>query len=70
MRFRRVRLIMRYAVYFTWNDGTDDSFNVDNAEERDLTIKNLINRKEFKRIRYCKIYSSGEYGDFVKVKVR
>ena len=25
---------MRYAVYFTWNDGTEDTFNCDSALER------------------------------------
>lgn len=53
---------MRYAVYFTWNDGTEDSFNVDNATERNLNIKDMIDRNEFKRISYCPIYASGEYG--------
>lgn len=58
---------MKYAVYFTWNDGTDDSFNVDSAKERDMNIKNMLARKDFKRIRYCKIYSNGEYGSMILV---
>ena len=53
---------MRYAIYFTWNDGTEDSFNVNSAKERDMNIKNMIGRKEFKSISYCPIYKSGEYG--------
>ena len=53
---------MRYAVYFIWNDGTEDSFNVDSAKERDLNINEMIARKEFKRISYCRIYANGEYG--------
>ena len=53
---------MRYAVYFIWNDGTEDSFNVDSAKERDLNINEMIARKEFKRICYCRIYANGEYG--------
>lgn len=52
----------RYAIYFTWNDGFKDSFNVDSAKERDMNIKNMIERKEFKEIHYCPIYRSGEYG--------
>lgn len=56
-----------YAVYFTWNDGTEDSFNVYDAKERDMNIKNMIDRKEFKSIEYCKIYVSGEYGKNIKV---
>lgn len=53
---------MRYAVYFVWNDGIEDSFNVDSAKERDMNIKEMIARKEFKSISYCKIYANGEYG--------
>ena len=54
---------MRYALYFTWNDGTKDSFNVNSARERDLNINEMIARKEFKEISYCKIYANGEYRD-------
>lgn len=46
----------------TWNDGFEDSFNVDNATERDLNIKEMISSKSFKAISYCPIYKSGEYG--------
>ena len=53
---------MRYAVYFTWNDGFKDTFNVDSAKERDMNIKEMIARKEFKSISYCVIYANGEYG--------
>lgn len=52
----------KYAVYFTWNDGTEDSFNVQDAKDRDMNIKDMIDRKEFKEISYCKIYANGEYG--------
>lgn len=52
----------KYAIYFTWNDGTEDTFNCESAKERDLNIKNMIKRKEFKSIEWCKIYASGEYG--------
>ena len=58
---------MKYAIYFTWNDGFKDTFNVGNAKERELTIKNMKERKEFKEISYCRIYKSGEYGKRVKV---
>lgn len=57
----------RYAIYFTWNDGFEDSFNVPNAKERDLNIRQMIARKEFKRIRFCRIYASGEYGKEITV---
>lgn len=56
---------MRYAIYFTWNDGFEDSFNVTNAAERDLNIKEMVERKEFKHISYCKIYANGEYGKII-----
>ena len=53
---------MGYAIYFTWNDGFEDTFNVENAKERDINIKDMIARKDFKAIRYCRIYANGEYG--------
>ena len=52
----------KYAVYFTWNDGFEDSLNVSDAKERDMNIKEMIERKDFKAISYCRIYASGEYG--------
>ncbi len=58
---------MKYAIYFTWNDGFEDSFNVSGAKDRDLNIKEMIKRSEFKAISYCKIYASGEYGKHIKV---
>ena len=58
---------MQYAVYFTWNDGFQDSFNTDSAKERDLNIKEMIERKDFKSISYCPIYANGEYGIDKKV---
>ena len=57
----------RYAVYFTWNDGFEDSFNVDSAKERDFNIKDMIDRKEFKSISFCIIYANDEYGKTIKV---
>ena len=53
---------MKYAIYFTWNDGFRDTFNVESARERDLNIADMLARKEFKEIRYCPIYADGEYG--------
>ena len=53
---------MKYAIYFTWNDGFEDSFNVTDAKERDMNIKEMIDRKDFKSISYCRIYANGEYG--------
>ena len=58
---------MKYAVYFTWNDGFQDTFNCETAKERDANIKQMIARKDFKEIRYCRIYSNGEYGKTVKI---
>ena len=57
----------RWAVYFTWNDGTEDSFNTTDAKDRDFNIKEMLERKEFKAISYCRIYASGEYGRHIKV---
>lgn len=57
---------MKYAIYFIWNDGFEDSFNVNNAKERDANIKNMIDRDDFQEIGYCKIYADGEYGVFKK----
>lgn len=53
---------MKYAIYFTWNDGFEDSINVDNARERDENIHEMISRGDFLDIKYCPIYASGEYG--------
>jgi len=56
-----------YAIYFTWNDGTKDSFNVKDAEDRNMNIKDMIARKEFSSISYRRIYSNGEYGKRINV---
>lgn len=53
---------MKYAIYFTWNDGFNDTFNVESAKERNENIKDMIDRREFKFISYCPIYANGEYG--------
>lgn len=53
---------MKYAIYFEWKDGFKDTFNVDSAKERDLNIKDMLYRNDFKNISYCIIYNSGEYG--------
>lgn len=58
---------MTYAIYFTWNDGFEDAFNCNSRKDRDLNIKDMIKRGEFKSIEYCKIYKNGEYGKCVKV---
>ena len=57
----------RYAVYFTWNDGYEDTFNCYDAKDRDLNIKDMLERGEFKEISYCRIYAKGEYGKRIKV---
>ena len=59
---------MRYAIYFTWKDGTEDSFNVDSARERDKNIKNMVESGNFIEILFCPIYASGEYGMRKRVK--
>jgi len=58
---------MRYAVYFIWNDGTEESFNAADAKDRDVNIKDMIERGDFKEISYCRIYANGEYGKRIKV---
>lgn len=58
---------MKYAIYFTWNDGFRDVFNVDSAQERDMNIAEMIERNEFSEIHYCRIYSNGEYGRSIQV---
>lgn len=57
----------KYAIYFTWNDGTQDSFNVSCAKERDADIREMRNRKDFRYIGWCRIYASGEYGRITDV---
>ena len=58
---------MKYAVYFIWNDGFKDTFNVSNANDRDLNSKEMIKRNDFKSIEFCPIYKNGEYGKHKKV---
>ena len=57
----------KYAVYFTWKDGTEDSFNVTSAKDRDFNIRSMIERDDFISISWCRIYASGEYGKITKV---
>lgn len=57
----------KYAVYFTWNNGFEDTFNVRDAKDRDGNIKEMLERGEFKSISYCYIYANGEYGKNIKV---
>lgn len=58
---------MKYAIYWTWNDDTEDTDIADSAKERDIAIKDMLNRKCFKKISYEKIYKNGEYGMWTKV---
>ena len=58
---------MKYAIYWTWNDNTEDTDNVYNAKDRYYAIKDMLNRNCFKSIYYCKIYKNGEYGKWIKV---
>ena len=57
----------RYAIYFTQNDGDEDAVEVESRMERDTNIKDMLKRKEFKKISYCTIYHNGEYGEIKKV---
>lgn len=57
----------KFAIYFTWNDGFEDADNVESRQERDMVIRDMINRNEFKEISYCRIYANGEYGKLTKV---
>ncbi len=52
---------MRYAIYFTWNDGYQDSFNVDNVKDLDMSLKELLSYIQIKSISYCSISADGEY---------
>jgi len=58
----------RYVVYFTWNDGVEDSFTVANEFELDSNIRGIANRKDcIKRVLYREIYANGKLGEEVKV---
>lgn len=59
---------MRYTIYFIWNDGTEDSFNVTNAKDRDFNINEMLKSREYRSISYCKLYSDGEHGSDIKIK--
>ena len=52
----------RWSVYFTWKDGTEDSFLCETAKERDMNIYDMLLRNDFIHIRYCRVYANGEYG--------
>ena len=54
---------MKYAIYFTWKDGVEETFNVYDAKARNWNINEMIAIKEFTNISYCKIYTNGEYGE-------
>lgn len=58
---------MTYAIWFTWNDGFEDVIEEKGAKYRDLCIKNMLERKEFKSISYRAKYKNGEYGKTIKV---
>lgn len=53
---------MRYAIYWTMEDGTTDTTNQTGSYARDMTIAELKLMRGIKEIRFCKIYKSGEYG--------
>lgn len=52
----------RWAIYFTWQDGTEDSVCAETAHERDTNIAAMVKSGNFKSIEYCRIYADGEYG--------
>ena len=54
--------MIHYAIYFTWNDGTEDSCIEYGAKSRNITINELLANDEIIKVSYCKIYKSGEYG--------
>lgn len=56
-----------YAIYFTWNDGFEDVIEEKGAKARDISIKEMLNRKEFKAISYRAKYKNGEYGRTVSI---
>ena len=58
----------RYVVYFTWNDGVEDSFTVANEFELDSNIRAMANRKDcIKGVLYREICANGKLGEEVKV---
>ena len=59
---------MKYAIYFTWKDGVEETFSVYDAKARDWNINEMITIKDFTNISYCKIYANGEYGKRKEVR--
>ena len=59
---------MKYAIYFTYKGGTEETFNVYDAKARDWNINEMTATKDFTNISYCEIYASGEYGERKVVK--
>ena len=53
---------MRYIVYFTRNDGQKDFFHCENAKERDLEIREMLESDNFIFIAYERLYKSGKLG--------
>lgn len=53
---------MKYAIYYEFYDGTNDSIIVKDSPSKNIYIKTLLNDNEIKHIAFCKIYKSGEYG--------
>ena len=62
-----------YAIYFTWNDGTEDTDIIVGASLRNKVINNLLDRvdedgkKTFIKISYCRIYKGG-YGKRIMMR--
>ena len=61
----------KYAIYYRWLiDGMQDSFNVKDAQERDLNIKTLIESGDKFDISYCRIYANGEDGKRIEIDLK
>ena len=54
---------MKYAIYFTYKGGTEETFDVYDAKTRDWNINEMTARKGFTNISYCKVYTNGEHGE-------
>jgi hypothetical protein len=52
---------MKYAVYFKWFDGTEDTFNCDNRDDMLLNVRTIKRNGDQKLTGVSKILKSGEY---------
>ena len=62
------RIITRqYIIYFTWNDGEEDSIIEYSAKDRDSEIAKMLSRGDFSAISWAYMYADGEVGELHKV---